>query len=253
MIDDPLFYAVAIPAVLLVAINKTGFASGLGVLGVPLIALAVPPLRAAAIMLPVLVVMDLFAMWAYRHRWDRANMRIILPAGLVGVGIGWLSAGLLSPHAIKFLVGLVAVAFTLHYWFAPRQLAPIAPQPVKGYAWSTVAGYTSFLAHSGGPPLSVFLLPQRMAPALLVGTSVVYWGMLNYAKLVPYAALGQFDTRNLLTSLVLLPLAPLGTRIGLWMNRHVAPTWFYRVCYTLTFVIGVKLVWDGLAPSLMGG
>ncbi len=131
---------------------------------------------------------------------------------------------------------------------ATATASTIAPQPAKGYAWSTVAGYTSFLAHSGGPPLSVFLLPQRMAPALLVGTSVVYWGMLNYAKLVPYAALGQFDTRNLLTSLVLLPLAPLGTRIGLWMNRHVAPLWFYRVCYALTFLIGAKLVWDGMAP-----
>lgn len=253
MIDDPLFYAVAIPAVLLVAINKTGFASGLGVLGVPLIALAVPPLQAAAIMLPVMCVMDVFAMWAYRQRWDPVNLRIILPAGLIGIGAGWLSAGLLSPNAIKFLVGAIAVWFTLHYWFAPRQVAPATPQRLKGTACSAVAAYTSFLAHAGGPPMSMYLLPQRLAPALFVGTNVMYWGAMNYLKIVPYAAIGQFDARNLLTSLVLLPLAPIGIRIGVWANRVVNPLWFYRICYTLTFLIGVKLVWDGLAPVLKGG
>lgn len=191
MIDDPFFYALAIPAVLLVAINKTGFASGLGVLAVPLISLSVPPLQAVAIMLLVYCVMDLFAMWAYRRHWDRANLRIILPAGFVGIGVGWLSAGMLSTPAIKVIIGAIAMWFTLHHWLGPRVVAPLSPTRVKGYACGAVAGYTSFLAHAGGPPLSMFLLPQRMEPALYVGTTAMYWGVMNYAKLLPVATLGS--------------------------------------------------------------
>jgi uncharacterized membrane protein YfcA len=250
MIDDPFFYALAIPAVLLVAINKTAFASGLGVLAVPLMTLSVPPLQAAAIMLPVYCVMDLFAMWSYRREWDRANLRIILPAGFVGIGIGWLSAGMLSTPVIKVIIGAIAMWFTLHHWLGPRLFAARSARPAKGYACSAVAGYTSFLAHAGGPPLSMYLLPQRLTPAIYVGTTVMYWSVMNFAKLVPYASLGQLDSRNLLTALVLLPLAPVGTRLGVWLNRVVDPLWFYRIVYALTFVIGAKLVWDGLAPVL---
>ena len=249
MIDDPFFYALAIPAVLLVAINKTGFASGLGVLAVPLLSLSVPPLQAAAIMLPVYCVMDLFAMWAYRRQWDRANFWIILPAGFIGIGIGWLSAGMLSTPAIKIIIGAIAMWFTVHHWLEPRLSAPRSPRAARGYVCSAVAGYTSFLAHAGGPPLSMYLLPLRLAPALYVGTTVMYWGVMNFAKLAPYATLGQLDSRNLLTALVLLPLAPLGTRLGVWLNRAVDPVWFYRIVYSLTFAIGAKLVLDGLKPA----
>lgn len=250
MIDDPWFYAAAVPAVLLAAINKAGFASGLGVLSVPLLALTVPPLQAAAILLPVMCAMDAFAVWAYRSRFDPVNLRILVPAGVIGVGAGWLTAGLLSSQGIKFLVGTIAVWFTVHYWLGPRRARPGPPRRATGAACGAIAAYTSFLAHAGGPPLSMYLLPQRLAPALYVGTSVMYWAAINLLKLVPYAALGQFDARNLLTSAVLLPLAPLGVRIGVWANRALDPLWFYRVCYALTFAVGAKLAWDGAGAWL---
>ena len=250
MIDDPYFYALAIPALLMTGINKTGFASGIGVLAVPLMSLAVPPLQAVAIMLVVYCVMDLFAMWAYRHNWDRRNLRIILPAGFVGIGVGWVSAGMLSTPAIKVIVGTIAMLFTLHHWFAPRALTPRSPTRVMGYACSAVAGYASFIAHAGGPPLSMYLLPQKMEPARYVGTAAMYWGVMNYAKLLPFGALGQLDSRNLLTALVLLPLAPIGTRLGVWINRAINPAWFYRIVYALSFAIGAKLMWDGLRTVL---
>jgi len=250
MIDDPYFYALAIPALLMTGINKTGFASGIGVLAVPLMSLAVPPLQAVAIMLVVYCVMDLFAMWAYRHNWDRRNLRTILPAGFVGIGVGWVSAGMLSTPAIKVIVGTIAMLFTLHHWFAPRALTPRSPTRVMGYACSAVAGYASFIAHAGGPPLSMYLLPQKMEPARYVGTAAMYWGVMNYAKLLPFGALGQLDSRNLLTALVLLPLAPIGTRLGVWINRAINPAWFYRIVYALTFAIGAKLMWDGLRTVL---
>ena len=246
MIDDPYFYVLAIPALLMAGINKTGFASGLGVLAVPLMSLAIPPLQAVAILLVVYCVMDLFAMWAYRRSWDRTNLRIILPAGFVGIGVGWLSAGMLSTPAIKMIVGAIAMLFTLHHWLGPRAVVARSPKRIKGYVCSAVAGYASFLAHAGGPPLSMYLLPQRMEPARYVGTAAMYWGVMNYAKLLPFGALGQLDSRNLLTALVLLPLAPIGTRLGVWINRAIDPVWFYRIVYALTFAIGAKLVWDGL-------
>ncbi len=158
---------------------------------------------------------------------------------------------MLPMHAIKVLIGAIAMWFTLHYWLGRRAIAPQLPTRFKGYAYSALAAYTSFLAHAGGPPLSMYLLPQRMAPALYVGTSAMYWGVMNYAKLLPFANLGQLDARNLLTALVLLPLVPIGSRLGVWLNRAVHPRWFYRIVYTLTFVIGGKLVWDGFASGLI--
>lgn len=246
MITDPWFYAVAVPAVLLAAIGKGGFGGSLGVISVPMLALAVSPLQAAAIMLPVLCLSDLFAVWTYRGHWDRANMRIILPAGLVGIALGTLTAGLLSDHAIRFMVGAIAVIFALDHWFGRHDAPPAQPNWIKGSFWSVVGAYTSFLAHAGGPPLNLYMLPQRLDKAVFVGTVVIYWTIINYVKLVPYAWLGQFDRATLLTALLLAPLTPLGVWIGMRINRWLAPARFFSACYALVFLLGLKLLWDSV-------
>ena len=244
---DFLFYAAAIPAVLLMAINKSGFGSGVGVMAVPLMALTIPPLQAAAILLPILCIIDLFSVWAYRKIWDRTNPRSLLPGALAGILIGTLTAGLLDSAIIRFVLGIICVVFSLNHWLGRRAHQEGAkPSALKGGFWGGVAGFTSFLAHAGGPAVNVYLLPQGLDKALFVGTTVMFFAFANFVKLLPYAWLGQFSTPNLTASAVLTPLVPFGVWLGIYMNRRISVTWFYRVAYALVFIVGLKLLWDGI-------
>jgi uncharacterized protein len=253
LITDPLFYLLAVPAVLILGISKGGFGGGLGALAVPLVALVVSPVQAAAVLLPILCVMDIQGAWVYRGRWDSAQLRILIPAALVGIGIGTASFRHLDAQAIRLLIGTLAVGFTVHHWLGGlRNLRAVRGiDPLRASFWGTVCGFASFIAHAAGPPLSIYLLPQRMHKTRFLATTVLFVLFLNYVKLVPYAWLGQFSAENLYTSLVLLPLAPLGMGLGIWMHRVVPEQLFYRICYLLLFLVGLKLLYDGGAEFFL--
>ena len=246
---DPWFYAVAVPAVLLTGLSKSGFATGFGSLATPMIALTLPAPQAAAIMLPLLLAMDATGLQQLWRERDRALVRRLVPWGMLGVGLGTLLFGLLSAKAVAGLLGALTLGFLAQRLFlAPRADAPPAP-PAPAWVGSvsaTVSGLTSFVAHAGGPPIIAYLLPMRMAPQVLSATMAVYFAVINLVKLVPYTALGLMDLRNLATSLLLLPLAPLGVWAGVWLVRRVSGTWFYRLAYLGMFLTGTKLLWDGL-------
>jgi uncharacterized membrane protein YfcA len=246
VITDPLFYAVAIPAIVLVGISKGGFGSGAGMLATPLIAMVVPIPQAAAILLPLLLVMDAAGLWAYRGVFSRENMRVILVGGVAGVLLGTLTFRYFSDAWMRIALGSIALAFVAQRYLFRAEAAAVRSTP-KGLFWSAVSGLTSTVAHAGGPPLSVYLLPQRLDKAVLVGTTVVFFAVINLVKVVPYAWLGLFDSRNLSTSLVLSPLAPLGIFLGVWLLRRMSQDLFYRISYGLLVVVGAKLLWDGFA------
>ena len=244
VIHDPVFYAVAVPAVLLVGLSKSGFAAGFGSLATPVLALTLPAPQAAAIMLPLLLAMDatgLQQMWRDR---DPVLLRRVLPYGVLGVAVGAALFGLLSAQAVAGLLGVLTLGFLAQrLFFAPRRDKPPAPHWV-GRACATAGGFTSFVAHAGGPPMYAYLLPLRMDPRVVSGTMAVFFGVINMVKLVPYTALGLMDLRNLATSLLLLPVAPLGVWAGVWLVRRVDTTWFYRLAYVGMLLTGLKLLWD---------
>jgi uncharacterized protein len=248
LIADPWFYAAAVPAVLLVGMSKGGFGGGLGMTAVPLMALVISPIQAAGILLPVLCLMDLLAMWQYRGLWIWPELRILLPASLAGIAAGALSFGYLSEDLIRLIVGVIALVFTLHYlhnkWRSPEAGLPDFPRAV-GLLGGGVAGFTSFIAHAGGPPVNMYLLRRSLGRTQFVATTVLFFAVVNYVKLIPYAWLGQFDTGNLTTSLVLAPLAPFGIAIGVWLHRRVSDRLFFGVVYVLLFCVGLKLIYDG--------
>lgn len=249
MIADVWFYVAAVPAVLLAAVSKGGLGGGgLVVLSVPLLSLIVPPPQAAAIMLPLLVAMDFTGLWMYRRDWSREHMRIIVPAAIVGIALGAAFFRVMNADAVRLLIGALALAFALNWWLKRKQPPPAATGPsiAKGGFWGAVSGFTSFVSHAGGPPLFVYLLPLRLDKQLFAGTCVVYFTAVNLVKLVPYAWLGQFHAENLLTSLVLLPLVPLGVRLGWWLQRKVDDKLFYNICYAALVVTGGKLAYDGV-------
>ena len=246
MINDPWFYAAAIPAVVLMGLSKSGFGAGFGALAVPLMALAVPVPQAAAIMLPLLAIMDLMGLAALIRERDKALVRLLLPAGLAGTLIGTLLFGVLSAKTVAGVVGVITLAFLLiRVACAPRANAPPPPRWL-GWLLGATSGFTSFVAHAGGPPVSFYLLPQKLTPVAFTATMAVIFAAINASKWVPYAWLGLIDLRNLSTSLALAPFAPLGVWLGLKLVRRIDGTWFYRLFHIGMALTGAKLVYDAL-------
>ena len=248
LFSDPWFYAAAIPAVVLVGLSKGGLGGAMGFIGVPLMALAMSPVRAAAILLPILVLMDLVSLWTWRGVYDGSVLKSTMPGSIIGIGVGWLTAAIVTEEAIRLIVGTVAIVFAGRWvWQQIRERGVIVKRPPNAVAasfWGTVAGFTSFVAHVGGPPYQVYTLPLGLDPKVFTGTSVVFFAITNAVKLVPYFALGQFDTANLEAAAVLMPIAPLATLAGAFVVRRMRPQVFYSVSYITVGVVAVKLVWD---------
>ena len=246
MIDDWHFYAWAIPAVLLVGMAKSGFLSGFGAVATPLMAMAVPVPQAAAIMLPLLCVMDMASLQQLWGDRDRSLLQLLVPAGLVGIVLGTVLFSAVSAPMVSAIVGALTLLFLVQRLVVkPRREGP-PPSRRWGFLLGTLAGFTSFVAHAGGPPISAYVLPMRLEPVRVAATLAVFFTAVNLAKWVPYAALGLFDARNLWTSLALAPLAPVGVWVGVWLARRIAAGWFYRIAYAGMAVAGGKLLWDGL-------
>jgi uncharacterized membrane protein YfcA len=244
--ENSLFYAVAALAVLVSGVGKGGFGGGIGVLSVPMMAVFISPAKAAAIMLPLLCLMDIFGCWHYWRKWDNSNLKILVPAAIVGIFIGSLTFRFLSDAHIRIMIGTIAIVFVFHFLRHHNTGNKTAPNHRKGSFWGALAGFTSFGVHAGGPPVNVYLLPQQMDKTLFVGTTVIFFTIVNYVKLIPYGLLGQLTFANLSTSLALSPLAPLGVWLGVQLHRKVNQTYFYRFCYAFLFITGVKLLYDGL-------
>ena len=245
MIEDPFFYAVAVPAVLLVGISKSGFGAGFGSLAVPLMALAVSVPQAAAILMPLLLVMDLLGLRAFRGRFDWSLLRFLLPFGLLGSVIGFLLFKALDPRTLAGIVGVLTLLFLAQRLvFPPRSDSPPPPRWVGGIL-TTASGFTSFVAHAGGPPINAYMIPQKLPPLIFTATMAVFFFAVNLSKWAPYAWLGLLDMRNMITSLALMPIAPLGVWVGVRIAHRIDPVLFYRVVYTGMLLTGLKLVWDG--------
>jgi uncharacterized membrane protein YfcA len=260
MLTDPLFYAVAIPAVILLGLAKGGFA-GIGVVAVPMMALVISPVLAAAITLPILLAQDVVSVWSFRKTWDKGLLILMLPAAAVGIFLGWLLAARVSVAAVELSIGLISIAFSLQRLWAERAVkaaAAIEASPARplmglglGALCGAVAGFTSQVAHAGGPPFQIYVLPRRLPRDVFIGTSAIFFATVNWMKVPAYIALGQFTPQVLTTAAVLLPLALASTWAGVWLVRRVPAEGFYKVIYVLLIAVGAKLAWDG-AHGLLG-
>ncbi len=249
--SDPLVLVCAIIAVILTGLSKGGLGGAMAMLGVPIMAIAMPPIQAAAILLPILIVMDIFSLWSWRKDFDLKVLKIMLPGAVVGIAIGGLTAAYVSENLVRLIVGIIAVSFVIYFLamkFANRakEQSPKEANTLSGRFWGAVAGYTSFVSHAGGPPYQVYTLPLGQTPRIYTGTSVRFFFIVNVIKLIPYFALGQFDTTNLQSSLVLMPIAVVATLCGAWIVKRMSAKIFFPFMYTLMFLTGVKLIYDGL-------
>lgn len=245
IITDPLFYLLAVPAVTLLGLGKGGF-SGIGMMSTPLIALVVPPLQAAAIVQPILIVQDAISAWVYRRDYDTWNLKVLMIGGVIGVTAAWFLATRLSDSHVRIMVGTIGVAFVLYTWLGRVPAEPKKPKAAAGVFWGALSGITSTLAQAGAPPFQVFMLPQKLDKMTLVGTTLIFFAALNWMKLVAYSALGQFTMETLLTSALLMPLAVATNFFGIWLVRRVPTETFYKIAYALMFLISLELIRSGI-------
>ena len=251
MLPDPIFYAAAIPAVILVGLTKGGMGGALAMLGVPILTFVVEPATAAAIMLPILIIMDGVALWTWRHHTHWPTLKVLLPGALIGILLGWYTFSAVPFELTRMLVGLATVLFAGKYFYdrwrpGPKTPRPPAPQrPLAGTFWGGIAGYTSFISHSGGPPYQIYTLPLQLDPRTYTGASTRFFAIVNILKLIPYYALGELAAPNLIASATLLPIAILATIAGAMVVRRMRMEVFYPFMYAMAFLAGLKLVLDG--------
>jgi uncharacterized protein len=250
---DLTFLAVAALAVFLVGLSKSGLVASLGFVGVPLLTLVMPARDAAGMMLPLLLIMDAIALFVYRREVDWKIFWILLPGALVGTCIGWALSAVVTEAAVRLAVGLISLIFVLDAWLPLRKsLEGLPPSKPWGRFWGGVAGFTSFISHTGGPPIQIYMLPMRLSPVLFAGTNAVFFAVVNAAKIVPYFTLGQLSVANMQAALYLIPVAIGGMLIGVFLVRRISPTLFYKVAYILIFVLSLKLIYDGVVGLMFG-
>jgi uncharacterized protein len=246
-IADPWFYAWAIPAVIITGISKTGLGAGVGGVAVPMMSQVIAPGVAAGIMLPILCVMDILGLRAYRGKWEWSKVRHMMLPAISGITLGALSFGSLSVNTTKALLGAISVAFSL-YQLVPalRELKSWLPESLRPWIWCSLAGFTSTLAHAGGPPVTIYLWPKKLDRAEFMAITIVFFTVVNFVKLIPFAMLGQLSLANLGTALVLMPFAPIGVWLGVRLNTVINDVIFRRVTLACLFLLGVRLLYEGL-------
>ena len=245
--DGTGFWAAALVASVFVGMGKGGLPM-VGMLSVPVLALVTSPVTAAGLLLPVYVVSDMFGLYAYRHAYDKRVLGIVVPAMVLGVGIGWATAHIVPEWAVTALVGVIGLAFALNLLLrTPAGGAPGRAAVGPGIFWGTVAGFTSFVSHSGGPPYQVYTLPLKMSKTVFAGTSTIAFALVNAVKLIPYYALGQLNPANLKVAVILMVPAAVAVFLGVWLVKRLPERLFFQFVTWSLLVLSIKLIWDGLS------
>lgn len=240
------FWSLAVIASIFVGMGKGGLPV-VGMLGVPVLSLAISPIAAAGLLLPVYVLSDMFGLYAYRHAFDRRVLMIIVPGMVFGVAVGWATAHMVPEWAVTALVGLIGSVFAVSALIkkpvdGPPRRAIVGP----GLFWGSIAGFTSFVSHTGGPPYQVYTLPLRMSKLVFAGTSTIAFAIINAVKLVPYYFLGQLNPGNLKIAVFLMPPAALAVFLGVKLVKWLPEKVFFRVVTWALLAVSLKLIWDGL-------
>ncbi len=253
MPSEPLFYLVGWATTLVIAIGKSAFGGGLAILGIPLLAMVVEPLNAAIMIAMLVSLMDIMALSSFgRETWSKPDLAWLVPGLAVGIGIGYLVFIRIDPRIVTLVIGVTTLAFTLQ-WFLKGRLAAAGVRPVSGklaLLAGTVSGFTTFVAHAGGPPVAMYLLRRGLPKSVLVGTTIALFTLGNWMKLPPYFMLGLKHPEALWGALALAPAVPLGIWLGHVVHRRLDQKTLFVWCYGLLAVAALKLTVDAALALL---
>ncbi|MDI3336673.1 sulfite exporter TauE/SafE family protein [Defluviimonas aestuarii] len=245
--EGGLFWTLAVIAASLVGLSKGGLPV-VGMLGVPVLALAISPVTAAGLLLPVYVASDMIGLIAYRRAFDRRVLAILAPAAVLGIGLGWLTAAMVPERLVTGIVGAIGVAFAVSLLLRLRPEGQVRHARVgPGLFWGALTGYTSFVSHAGAPPYQVYVLPLKLDKTTFAGTTTVFFAFMNAVKLVPYWALGQFSPSNLKIAAVLAPTAILAVLAGVWLVKVLPEVLFFRLVTWALLAVSLKHLLSAVA------
>ena len=230
-----------IAAAVIVGLAKGGLSS-VGSLAVPMLALFMNPVQAAAFLLPVLIVTDMVAVWLYRRDYSGRNVAILVPAMLCGIGIATLIVPFAPEALLLAITGGIGIWTLWRRWFGSKPETPSPARIGPGFFWGTIAGITTFITHSGAPPTQAFLLPQNLPRLTFAGTFAVSFAIANFSKLPGYYALGLFDAANLRLQALLVLTGISGTVAGRAIVKRLTDDNFTRVIELLLLILSVVLL-----------
>ena len=250
---EAMFFAAAVPAVLLAGVSKGGFGGGAGFAATPLLALAVGPDMAVGMMLPLLMLMDATGLRAYWRRWSARDARAMMAGALPGIGLGAAFFAWTPIDATRLLIGGIALGFVAFRVARARGWIAARTRPfsaARAAFWGAAAGFTSFASHAGGPPATIHLISRGLDKTTFQATTVVLFWWINLVKLGPYWAVGLFENGQLRAALWLAPVALAGIFLGFWAHRRVPERVFFAVILAALTLTGAKLSWDGFRGLL---
>jgi len=238
-------------ASLFVGLSKGGL-PGIGMISVPLLALVISPVAAAVLLLPIYILSDVVGVWLYRRDFSSENLKVLIPAGVLGVVAGWSTAAFVSDQMVSLLIGLLGAGFCLDRWISNSAgLKASQPSLIKGMGWGVLSGFTSFVSHAGSPPYQIYVLPQKLPKLVFAGTTTILFAVVNLAKIIPYSSLYPYSAATIKLSLVLVPLAAVGTFAGRYLVQHLSEKWFFLGVQVALFSICLKLLSSGISEMIM--
>ena len=250
---DVFAIAVTVAAVYLTTFMKGAFGGGFAIVGIPLMALAVDPVMAGALLALVFCLSDLLALRYWRvSTWSKPDLAILIPGQILGVAAGFVVLSLANRHMIAIAIATLTLAFVASWFLGGGQVEQRPRNSAKGIAAGFFSGVGSMVAHSGGPPVAMYLLPLGLTKSVYAGTTFMFFVAGNYLKVGPWLLLIEPtpDWWRLLA--ISLPVIPLGVWSGWRLHEKLDQTQLYRACYALLTVVGIKLLWDGLSGLAMG-
>jgi uncharacterized membrane protein YfcA len=242
-----LFFVLAAISVVILGISKSGFGAGLGVLAPPLMASQSSLAEALAILLPLLIAIDLFGLRRFWSNADRRILKLILWPAAIGMLMGYLFFSLITPKVLSLSIGIFTLLFLIQGLVMSRiDLKEAKPYPWLGRLMGGLSGFTSFVAHIGGPPITIYMLREKVSPMVYTSTLGIFFTIMNLGKLVPYAHLDLLNLNQLATSILLLPLVPIGVYIGFYLAKRISAKWYFIIVQFCLLVASIKLIADGL-------
>ena len=249
LLADPATLAVLIIAVILLGMAKGGLA-GVGALATPLAALVLPPATAAAVLLPILIVQDVISVWSFRKTWDGWIIGWMLPGAAAGIAAGYFFAEQVDEAKLMAALGAITLAFGLYRLWVERGARVVAASTSPGWVgtiFGGLMGFTSQIAHAGGPPFQMWVTPRKLPHLVFIGTSSILFAIINWMKVPAYLALGAFPHEVVVAALLLMPLAIVSTLLTVRWLKRMDPARFYGIIYGLMVLLGAKLFWDGVS------
>lgn len=238
------FYLITGFVIFLIGVSKGGLGGAAGAAATPLMALVMPVEQVLGLMLPLLMMADVFAVASHWRRWDNRLLLLLVPASLIGITLGTALLTTISSDALRQGLAVIVILFVLYKIFERRIQSAVTYQPRAwhGVLTGAVAGFTSTLAHTGGPPVAIYLLMQQVTPRVFVATSAVYFAIINWLKVPYYIYAGVLDLNQLRQVVWLLPLIPISVLVGRWLSTRIDKKTFERVILGLLIISALLLL-----------